>query len=139
LRYIATMGSTEPIDLLSDDAVDLGVRLTRGRRRLVRDLVRVREQHGYSRTQVADAIGIHKSGVTRFERQESDPRLSTVLRYAHAVGAEVRMDVEPVDGWACVDTAVVKHMKKWRTDVANGGDRDDIESSPESTWIAVLR
>ncbi|BBZ51240.1 helix-turn-helix transcriptional regulator [Mycobacterium heidelbergense] len=106
--------TTDSLDLSSDEAVELASRLTRGARRLVRDLVRVRDQRGFSRSQLADAIGIHKSGISRFERQETSPRLETVLRYAQAVGADIMFAVEPVDGWHCADDAVVTHLRSWR-------------------------
>lgn len=101
------------IDLSSNESLELGIRLTRAGRRLIRDLVRARDQRGYSGKQLADAIGIHKSGVTRFEQQETSPRLDTVLRYAHAVGADVTFSVEPVGGWVCEDPAVVTRIDTW--------------------------
>lgn len=106
----ATRG--EP-DFSSDDSFELAVRLSQRARRLIRDLVRVREQRGYDRSQVADAIGIHKSGVLRFERQEKSPRIDTLLRYAHAVGADVIFYVEPAGGWICADSKVVKRIDTW--------------------------
>lgn len=124
---MSTQQTSDSIDLSSNEAVELASRLTRGARRLVRDLVRVRDQRGLSRSQLADAIGIHKSGVSRFERQASSPRLETVLRYAQAVGADIMFSVDPVDGWDCADKAVVTHLHSWRgsSDAQDAPQRDD--------------
>lgn len=69
-------------------------RLARAGRRLIQDLAAIRTERGYTAKDVAEAIGIHRSGVSRFENREADPRLETVLRYAHAVGAMVSIRVE---------------------------------------------
>lgn len=110
---MSAQNGREPFALNLDESADLAIRLSRGGRRLVRDLVRVREQHDLTRSEVADAIGIHKSGVSRFERQEKSPRLDTLLRYAHSVGADVTFSVVPVDGWHCEDANVVTRVHTW--------------------------
>lgn len=48
--------------------------------------------------QVAAASGVHKSVISRFENEATDPHLSTMLRYADAVGAEfmVLLDGTPI-------------------------------------------
>ncbi|WP_204801904.1 helix-turn-helix domain-containing protein [Mycobacterium riyadhense] len=56
---------------------------------MLSDLVRLRHRKGLTQEDVANAIGRDKSAVSRFERLDSDPRLSTVRRYARAVGAMV--------------------------------------------------
>ncbi|MGW8813835.1 helix-turn-helix transcriptional regulator [Gordonia terrae] len=75
------------------------MRLTQARRRLFNDLIGIRERRGFSQAQVAKAIGIHRSGVSKFESdfEGSNPTLEVVLRYAHAVGASITMRAEPVE------------------------------------------
>ncbi|WP_326548044.1 helix-turn-helix transcriptional regulator [Mycolicibacterium sp. ND9-15] len=46
-----------------------------------------------SATHVADLIGVHRSVISKFENQTGDPKLSTLLRYAHAVGADLELKV----------------------------------------------
>ncbi len=75
------------------DASRRATKLTRDLRRVIRDLKAVREARGLSATQVAAAIGVHRSVISRFENQTSDPKLSTLLRYAHAVGADLDLKV----------------------------------------------
>lgn len=60
---------------------------------LVFDLVRLREKSGLSQTDVAERLGISQQAVSKFERMESDPRLSTIRSYAHAIEALVSHDV----------------------------------------------
>ena len=65
-------------------------------RALVRDLVAVRER-GMTQADVARAMGTDQASVSRFESGNSDAHLSTVRRYAKAVGALIRHEVVPVD------------------------------------------
>lgn len=60
---------------------------------LVRDLVEVRENRGLSQADVAERMGISQSAVSQFERYDSNPKLSTIRRYAHAVGARIKHSV----------------------------------------------
>ena len=66
-------------------------------RALVRDLVTVRERGGMTQADVARAMGTDQASVSRFESGHSDAHLSTVRRYAKAVGAHIRHEVVPVD------------------------------------------
>ncbi|MBX7432556.1 helix-turn-helix domain-containing protein [Mycobacterium sp. Y57] len=75
------------------DASRRAAKLTRDLRRVIRDLKATREARGLSASQVADAIGVHRSVISKFENQTSDPKLSTLLRYAHAVGADLELTV----------------------------------------------
>ncbi|MEH3142494.1 MAG: helix-turn-helix transcriptional regulator [Mycobacterium kyogaense] len=64
---------------------------------LVDQLVRCRVRAGLTQAQVADVIGVCRSTVVKFENQQADPRLHTLLRYAHAVGADLVMVAEARD------------------------------------------
>ena len=64
---------------------------------LVRDLVAVRERSGMTQADVARIMGTSQASVSRFESGNSDAHLSTVRRYAKAVGALIRHEVVPVD------------------------------------------
>ncbi|MEE3755298.1 helix-turn-helix domain-containing protein [Mycobacterium intracellulare] len=52
----------------------------------LRELVALRRQAGLRQEDVALAWGRHKSAVCQFEKLGHDPRLSTIRRYAAAVG-----------------------------------------------------
>ncbi|MFB7876817.1 helix-turn-helix domain-containing protein [Nocardia sp. NPDC056064] len=90
---------TEPLDLTGDAYVRNAMELTQARRRLFNDLIGIREQRGISQAKVADAIGINRSGISRFEAdiETSNPTFDVVLRYAHAVGAALTLRAEPME------------------------------------------
>lgn len=58
-------------------------------RRLLRSLAERRKKLGLSQTAVAARMGTSQSALARLEGGESDPRISTVERYALAVGQEL--------------------------------------------------
>ena len=57
--------------------------------RLVQDLVRIRRDRQLSQADVAELLGITQQAVSKLERPGSDPRLSRLRQYAHAIGALV--------------------------------------------------
>jgi predicted transcriptional regulator len=60
------------------------------RREVVGDLVRERQRLGLSQTEVAARMQTSQSAVARLERGDGDLRLSTLQRYAAAVGRDLR-------------------------------------------------
>jgi transcriptional regulator with XRE-family HTH domain len=66
-------------------------------------LVDLRRRNGLTQEQVALKMGRDKSAACRFERLDSDPRLSTIRRYARAIGAFVE---HRVSVWQSVPTAI---------------------------------
>jgi ribosome-binding protein aMBF1 (putative translation factor) len=61
------------------------------RRGLVRDLVALRTSMGLSQTAVAARMGTSQPVVARLEAGDLDSRISTLERYADAVGVELEM------------------------------------------------
>ena len=59
------------------------------RRRLSVELVERRRSRGLSQTEVAARMGTSQSAVARLEAGEGDIRLSTLERYATAVGFQL--------------------------------------------------
>jgi predicted transcriptional regulator len=62
---------------------------TTRRRELLDELAQVRRERGLSQTEIAARMGTSQSAVARLERGELDARLSTVERYAAALGRSV--------------------------------------------------
>ena len=60
-------------------------------RRLLRELAERRRALGLSQTTVAARMGTSQSALARMEGGESDPRLSTVERFALAVGEDLAL------------------------------------------------
>lgn len=59
---------------------------------LIAALRAVREARGLSQTQLAELLGVSQAAVSTFE-SDGDSKLSTVRRYAHALGASIRHQV----------------------------------------------
>ncbi|MFI6296895.1 helix-turn-helix domain-containing protein [Nonomuraea sp. NPDC050790] len=57
--------------------------------RLVETLVSVRKDRGLTQAEVAERMGRTQPAVSDFERLGGDPHLSTIRRYALAVGVDV--------------------------------------------------
>jgi transcriptional regulator with XRE-family HTH domain len=62
--------------------------------RLLDDLVALRKALGLSQKAVADRMNVRQPTVSGFETEGSDPRLSTLQRYARAVEARLRLVIE---------------------------------------------
>lgn len=75
-------------------------------------LVQARLDAGLSQQQLADIMGVSQPTVAGFERYDNDPRLSTLRRYAHALGVAVEhrvtRDGAPVGcGWEAASVSGV--------------------------------
>ncbi|MGQ4617666.1 helix-turn-helix domain-containing protein [Nocardia sp. R7R-8] len=82
---------SDPEDALARDLVDAD-------HDMLEELVRIRKHvANMSGSEVADRMGRHRSVVTNFEKLTADPHLSTIRRYAHAIGARVTHHVEWVN------------------------------------------
>jgi len=75
------------------------------RRKLIRTLAEQRER---SQTAVAAEMGSSQSAVARLERATGDPQVSTIERYALAVGYEIEYHLVPV-GSRHANEGVVVH------------------------------
>lgn len=65
------------------------------RHRVVDVLVRFRQRMQMTQTDVAKRMGVKQPSVSGFETEGSDPRLSTLQRYARAVDATLCVHVVP--------------------------------------------
>jgi transcriptional regulator with XRE-family HTH domain len=74
--------------------------MAESRRRLLGELVSQRRSLGLSQTEVAARMGTSQSAVARLEAVAGDVRLSTLERYAEAVGRTLRWSLEPASGRA---------------------------------------
>lgn len=62
------------------------------RKEIVNRFVSMRKERGLTQAQVAERMGVVQGSVQSFEAG-SDPRISTIMRYARAIGAQVILDV----------------------------------------------
>lgn len=56
-------------------------------------LISLRTSSGISQESVAERMGVTQPAVAAFEREDSNPTLSSIRRYALAVGARITYDV----------------------------------------------
>ncbi|MCD4549710.1 helix-turn-helix domain-containing protein [Schaalia sp. lx-260] len=61
--------------------------------KLIQDLVAMRTALGYTQQEVAKIMGTTQASISRFESGQSDIHLSTIRRYAQAIGAIVHHNV----------------------------------------------
>jgi transcriptional regulator with XRE-family HTH domain len=78
--------------------------------RLIESLVTMRKQRGLTQAEVAERMGRSQPAVSDFERLGGDPHLSTIRRYALAVGAEVVHTVT-APGEASTTSAVAAQLR----------------------------
>jgi hypothetical protein len=64
-------------------------RMSAARRRLLADLTAQRRAAGLSQTEVAARMGTSQSAVARLETGDADVRVSTLERYAAAIGSQL--------------------------------------------------
>jgi predicted transcriptional regulator len=69
--------------------------MARRRRALLDELVARRRAAGLSQGEVAERMGTSQPAVARLEAGQVDARMSTVQRYADAVGVRLRLGLEP--------------------------------------------
>jgi transcriptional regulator with XRE-family HTH domain len=67
------------------------------RREVIGELAEARRASGVSQTEVAARMGTSQSAVARLESGELDARMSTLERYAAAVGRTVDWQVRPAE------------------------------------------
>lgn len=72
--------------------------------RLVRTLAGVRRTSGAKQKHVASEMGTTQSAVSALENLRNDPQISTLMRYARAVGCRVRLTAS-VEGLARAEVA----------------------------------
>ena len=68
------------------------------RRELIRELARARKAQDLSQTAVAAAMHTSQSALARLENSAADTKLSTVERYAAALGFQVEYRLVPAPG-----------------------------------------
>lgn len=81
---------------LNDPETRLAIHLVAEDSAVIPKLVAIRKAKGMSQTDVARELGLAQSTVAQFESNAHDPRLSTIRRYAHAVGAKIFHRIESV-------------------------------------------
>lgn len=69
--------------------------LAREDRKMRAELVRLRREQNLSQAAIAKQLGVSQQAIYKLERYDADPKLSTLRRYANAVGAIIEHNVTP--------------------------------------------
>jgi len=78
----------------SIDAIEArSASLVADHQRLLRGLVKHRNDHRLSQDIIAERMGVSQPTVAAFERYDANPTLATIRRYALAVGARLSTEV----------------------------------------------
>ncbi|MCC0765963.1 helix-turn-helix transcriptional regulator [Micrococcus luteus] len=75
---------------------------------IMADLVRERHRKDLKQWQVAERMGTTREAVAQLERQDTNPTLSTIRRYALAVGARIQVRVTDAESWLRVQRALTR-------------------------------
>jgi ribosome-binding protein aMBF1 (putative translation factor) len=62
---------------------------------LVLQIIKLREKRGMTQADLAKAIGTRQANVSRLERFDANLTLGTLEKVAQALGANLRIDLEP--------------------------------------------
>jgi transcriptional regulator with XRE-family HTH domain len=84
-------------------------------------LLAARQKAGLTQAEVARRLGTHKSAISRMENHAEDIRLSTLQRYAEAVGCFLNLELRP-ECEATVPTAI--------REVTAGAESESLRKRP---------
>ncbi|HEY8455287.1 MAG TPA: helix-turn-helix transcriptional regulator [Actinopolymorphaceae bacterium] len=99
------------------------------RRRLAAELVELRKRSGLSQTQVAARMGTSQSAVARLEAGDADVRLSTLERYALAIGHQIEVRLAAESG---PPTGTAVRMQGVRSDDAHATRRGGTHEASQN-------
>ncbi len=85
-------------------------RLLQSDYQLLRRLVRARIDAGLNQRELGERMGVTQQAVSKIESLEADPRLSTIRRYANAVGVMIEHVVIPDDGTDYGSPRAITHV-----------------------------
>lgn len=99
-RYDRLMSTTLRIDAALDiESVRARAKvLAREDRQMRSQLISWRRAMGLTQKQIADMMGVSQQAINKFERYDADPKLSTIRRYANAIGVLIDHQVTPDRG-----------------------------------------
>lgn len=82
-------------EMLESPAARAAFEDAQSRHAVIDDLLELRRSFELTQSEVARRMGVKQPTISGFESEGSDPRVSTVQRYARALGWRLRMTLEP--------------------------------------------
>ncbi|GLY35259.1 hypothetical protein Amsp01_012830 [Amycolatopsis sp. NBRC 101858] len=129
--------SDELDDLLGINPADatqqLALELVEADDSLLRRLVALRNEKNLTQGEVGRRMGVTQPAVAAFERADADPKLSTIRRYALALGVLVRHSV--IDHFSTKSTAISSVSRVVTGSVVRG--QSHVRVSPTSSLLKV--
>ena len=101
---------------------------------LLSDLVALRKSKKITQAVLAERLGLTQATIASFESYDSDPKLSTIRRYAHALGALVKHVVEADEGQ--YSNGETWHVLSFSLPSLSGTRSSDRSTTPSSTYSA---
>ena len=94
------------------DRIDeLAEHLVESHSNLLDELVLIRKQNRLTQEEVAERLGISQPAIAAFESEDSNPTLSSIRRYALAIGARIFHTVSN-------DLAVVEEVERGHAEIS---------------------
>lgn len=88
MDYIVNKNGTQI--LIEADPVEI-------KKQIVGQFKNLRREKKISQEQAASAAGMARPDVSRFESGKYNPSLELMIRYAHALGCELKVELVPID------------------------------------------
>lgn len=117
---------------------DRAAKLSSAHLDMLAKLVDIRVETGMTQSDVAGIMGVSQQRISALEQYDADPKLSTIRRYANAVGALIDIDTEaddaPTDdpaadfGWTSVQVQLAPTFSPIRSGHTRGGSWSDMTS-----------
>ncbi|MDO3200606.1 helix-turn-helix domain-containing protein [Mycobacteroides abscessus] len=97
----------------------LATRLAEADDELLEQLVLMRKSKNLTQEDVAKRMNRHKAAVSNFERLSTDPHLSTIRRYAAAIGAAITHEVHDFEVELAYESAteLVEELQRIATEL----------------------
>lgn len=111
--------------------------LAREDRELKAELIRIRQESGLTQKQLAVLMGVTQQAVQKLERYDSDPKSSTMRRYANALGAFYEHRVQKDQG----QSLWLSTRSRWETartmSIPMTSAREEGSTSDTAEWLTV--
>ena len=116
----------------SDDNYGLALHNSNSSYDLMFALVRARKNSGLKQPEVAERMGVSQQAVSKIEDMDGDPKLSTIRRYATAIGVGLDLKLSTKNGW-------FKSASSVRAPREREGDIQDMLQSVTEAQTSVVR
>jgi transcriptional regulator with XRE-family HTH domain len=100
---------------------------------LIDQLIELRRERGLNQSAIARLMGVGQSTVSGFENETTDPRLSTLQRYARALDARVTLQLQ-----VCIESGTwhsASALRSWRESAERC--EGNVMVFPQQPWLSV--